>query len=385
MTQKIGLLFILFSFHSFSAEIDQTMWYEHGIEPGQTIAKYSGVFVGSMKISPTAVSANGIEYYTYTKCIYINGIPKQLLKVADSTGKSYVVNRYENVCDFHDNAAIRVGTDGYIRLYKSARGGWRPSHTFVSKRKYDISEWQLAEVGDRAYPQAWSMGLIYTRYNGAIRELYVKANNCEKKLVSGGHYAVSHYDGNFIHIAYNYHVDNDLQRRKNIYYMRSADGCHWQNAKGEALNLPVIADSPRTLIKDTDTAYAYLKDIDVINGKVHIAYVNTLGNDPSGLYPRRLKVLTLDGKQTDIAEVCHNYNSGSFVDGNIVFPMCGNELGRAGGPIYTYSLDGIKIGEPIIGRGAPNFVRKIIGSTGFIYGDTASSVIDYNDAVLIRN
>lgn len=350
--------------------IDETLHYQHMTADG-TQVKYGGVLPAPMKTLPVAMKGqNGVTYYAYTK----TNDTHQLFMVADSNGNKTAVSRMpipsDGKPDFHDAPALRVASDGYIHFVKSARGSWRKGQYWVSTKPYDISEFRFVRYTDWAYPQLWSMGIIYARYDGHYRTLNtIGAAGCDKLLVDGGHYAVSYYDGEYIHVVYNHHIGGDVDQRVNLYYIRSRDGCDWENKKGELLNLPLVSDSQDTLIAETN--YAYLKDIDVIDDKVYIAYVDSTSSLPDA-GERYMRVTTLGGDLKTISPVCHNYNSGSFVGGNLIYPVCGYEKGYAGGQINIFSLQGEML-DVIQGTGSSNFIRKIINGNGYVYGDTQSS------------
>lgn len=350
--------------------LDTTLHYQH-MNADETQVKYGGVLPAPMKTLPVAMKGNnGVTYYAYTK----TNDTQQLFMVADSNGNKTVVSRMtipsDGKPDFHDAPALRVANDGYIHFVKSARGSWRKGQYWVSTRPYDISEFRFVKYTDWAYPQLWSMGILYTRYDGHYRTLNaIGAAGCDQLLVEGGHYAVSYYDGNYIHVVYNYHVGGDVDQRTNLYYIRSRNGCEWENVKGDLLALPLVEDSEETLLLKTN--YSYLKDITVINGKVYIAYIDSTSAEPDE-GKRFMVVSDLDANSNIISPVCHNYNSGSFVGGNLVYPVCGYEKHHAGGQINTFSLSG-KMLEVLQDSGSSNFIRKIINGEGFVYGDTESS------------
>lgn len=214
------------------------LWYSH--DSGLSHPKYSGALAtATAKTIPTAMrGADGKNYYTWSECRKGDDKDEFIIYVGMTDGTKSVVHRASGpkswvLCDQHDNAAIRVASDGYVWVHKSARGSWRKSIMYKSNQPWDITKgFKVVESDYRAYPQSWSLGLIYTKYNGALREPWVMSEKCDMKLVEGGHYNVSVYDGNKLHLFYNYHKDGDLDRRENVYYMYTTNGCDWYNRSG---------------------------------------------------------------------------------------------------------------------------------------------------------
>tara|TARA_R110000823_G_scaffold310475_1_gene435408 strand:+ start:942 stop:2183 length:1242 start_codon:yes stop_codon:yes gene_type:complete len=386
---------------------DRGMWYKHGEIGGTGLPSYSGnLATATNKTMPIAVKANDNNiYYTYSTC------EEGKYKIWVTRGKDERIIFRSDYCDQHDNAAIRVATDGYIWIYKAARGFWRKSYTFKSKSPYSITNgFDVVDSDYRAYPQAWSMGLIYTRYNEEKREPWVKSENCDKKLVSGGHYNVSYYDGEFIHMFYNYHKESekskqakilaksqikqmseveyikyvamtaDLNHRINLYYMRSANGCDWQNINGEALSLPLDTDSDKTRVYKGDE-FIYLKDIKVVNGVPRaLVAKSTTWNPTTGT--RELYEIDSYGNETYITNQNHNYDGAAYFGNNSQFIVAvkSRDFGYTGGAMFFYHK-GEEIGG-ISNGNADNYPRKIIGFRGFLFSGSSSSIEDNGDSAV---
>ena len=275
------------------------LWYSHGNDGEHP--KYTGMATATAKTIPTAMRGNnGLNYYTWSECVRGTETDTFQIYVGMTDGTKALVHNASGpkswkLCDQHDNAAIRVASDGYIWIHKSARGYWRKSYMYKSNEPWDITKgFKIVESDYRAYPQSWSMGLVYTRYNGALREPHILANGCDKKLVTGGHYNVSLWDGKKLHLFYNYHKDGDLDRRINLYYMYSLNGCDWYNRSGERLELPLEPDSELTRILYTDEddqRFVYLKDVRSGTDGAEALVILSGSNDPVDSAPRNLTVV----------------------------------------------------------------------------------------------
>jgi len=338
-------------------------WWEHNGYP-----KYSGALgTYTAKHIPIAVNDGDVDYYIFSD----NNSGNLEIFVADTNGNKTLVHTINDVTDPHDNAVINV-IDDYIYIVCAARGNKRIGSCYKSVNKNDISSFELIDTGWWAYPQLWENTMLFTRYSsGNIRELYSKVNWAEIKLVSGGHYATSFYDGEWVHLAYNWHEDDNLDKRTNVYYMKSRDGYTWFNKDDEKLTLPLLPDDNKTLIHDTG-GYVYMKDIEVIDGEVKILAVVS-----SSFYPdegsRYLNCFGLNSS-VQICEVGHNYNTGGFVDGYIVTPTIG-EFGYCGGDIEVFDIDGthqLKCGFSY----KYNYIRKVYKGSGSYVSEAPTSITD---------
>lgn len=383
------LLLALVSFGSLASQTtlsDSGLWYSH--DSGLDHPKYSGgLATATSKTMPTAMrGANGKNYYTWSECRRSDSEDEFRVYVGMTDGTKAVVHRTSGpkswgLCDQHDNAAIRVASDGYIWVHKAARGDWRKSHMYKSIEPWDITRgFRIIETGYKAYPQSWSMGLIYTRYNKHLREPWVLANRCEKKLVEGGHYNVSLWDGEYIHLFYNYHRQEDLDQRVNVYYMRSRNGCDWENKDGKKLTLPLEPDSELTKVLDTE-GFVYLKDVRV-GEKPELLAVLSESNNPLESADRELVVINTDAKITSVTQVGHNYDSGCFMSDKYIVTPISNQFGYNGGDLHVFDLSGRPL-NTINTKGAANYCKKIFGASGMIYSDSTSSEVENGVDVVV--
>ena len=364
------------------------LWYSH--DGGLDHPKYSGALAtATAKTAPTAMRGNnGKNYYTWSDCKDYGNEDEFRIYVGMTDGTKALVHRSRGLdawgyCDQHDNAAIRVASDGYIWIHKSARGSWRKSIMYKSNAPWDISQgFRVVETGYKAYPQSWSLALIYTRYNNSLREPHVMAANCDKKLVEGGHYNVSVYDGKKLHLYYNHHVDGDLSRRRNVYYIYSINGCDWYNKDGEFIPLPLESDSDLTKVYSSGSNDIYLKDVRSNGNGADLLFVESDEVNPTMPGGRELYMIDQSGNKTYITQVGHNYDSGCFMSDKYIVSPISNQFGYAGGDLHIYKLDGTPL-NTIYTKGAANYCKKIFGATGMIYSDSASSEVESSVDVIV--
>ena len=317
---------------------------------------------------PVAVRGNNVDYYTFSD----NSSGDLKIYIANSLGDKTLIRTIDRVIDPHDNAVVNYW-DGYIWVVAAARGNKRIGYSYRSKYKDDISEFIQVGSGYWAYPHLWQKALLYTVYDiDNTRELYARNTSCDQKLVSGGHYNISYDDGETIHMVYNWHEDKNLDKRRHIFYMTSKDGCVWTDKNDNILTLPLSEFDQQTLLYESPY-YAYLKDIQVIDGELNILTVFS-----DSFYPdegsRQLYNLTLNTK-TLITNIGHNYNTGGYVNGYIVTPVNG-QFGYAGGDIEVFNLNGtrqLKAGFSY----QYNYCRKVFNGRGCYVSEAVSSSINY--------
>jgi len=338
-------------------------WYEikqyYGVN--NDIPKYSGGFgTYTAKHTPIAIHHNGITYYTYSDN-------------SDGVLRIYVSNETETVeihqavlGDPHSNATISIDKDGFIWVHVSARGAKEIGAIYKSVSRGTL-EFELIEETWQAYPQPWRTDFgqvtLYSLYERpvkkALRQLYVRTDQCEKQLVKEGHYQVSIFKHGKLHTFYNYHPDGNVDNRVNIYYMYSINGCDWFNQSDEPLTLPLEGDDPRTLIYSS-SRNIYLKDIDV-DGKPLLLYVESDSHDPTeGV--RELYLLKVGEQPEFVTEINHNYSTGFYQDGHIITPVKG-DFGYAGGDLELFMKSGTWLSISTV-DGHFNYARKIHGLRG---------------------
>ena len=280
-------------------------------------------------------------------------------------------------------------------VYVSSKANVEIGAIYRSVLPNDISGFDLVSDSWMAYPQPWEtkqgqtiLHTIYESESGKrllnktyvkgedrrTRILYVKTKQCNKKLMSGGHYQVSTYDGSRLHTAYNYHPDNNVDARTNLYYMYSDNGCDWFNKDGIALTLPLEADSELTKIVDNGKLI-FLKDIGMSAGVPKILYLESTTPNPTegGFNDRKFFLKSPSGLAVSVGNSGHNYNTGYFfhknnVD-NVIIPTFAPDWERnsyAGGMLSHRTVDSVgnvKTLFPIY-KGYFNYARKVHNGNG---------------------
>lgn len=337
--------------------------------------KYSGALgfgYPSQSGKQAVRSPSGQLYYTFSKCVYSAGIQQYLVvSVADGKGNKTVVRRVQGYCDPHENASVYVDSDGYITVAQSSRGDWRKGYIFKSINPNDISAFSQVASGYYAYPKPVSFGLVYTKYEGYFRTTRVRLNNgTDYQLVNAPGYSLAYQDASgTVHVVYDYHVDGDLDRRVNVYYMKSDDGVNWFNRYGEPVSLPVAANSDATRIGDDDrSCFSYIKDLSVIDGEVKILVTHSDSNLPEKGH-RDLFIHSLDGSAVKVTPVGHNYDGASFYNGGVVATIS-DEFPYAGGGLHYFNTDG-SLQWVYRGLGAAN--HPTVAGNSILFGDATSS------------
>ena len=356
------------------------------------VPKYSGAFgTYTAKHTPIAIKHNGKTYYTYSD----NSDGVLRIFVSDETDHIEVhYSTYLN--DPHSNATISVDAEGHIMVYVSARGAKELGAVYRSVEPESISEFQHVTDTWMAYPQPWEtpqgqivLHTLYERYeNRNQRQLYVTSDQCTKKLVEGGHYQMSTYDGSRLHTVYNFHPGGNVDQRTGLYYMYSDDGCTWFNKAGQVLELPVEPDSDLTRILKTDK-FIYLKDIGMKGLDPRILYTESDSFDPT-VGTRELFLTSIDGPPILVNKTGHNYNVGYYhYDSDfeyVVYVDFAPEEDRkfyAGGNLQQKILksDGSWEVTPMMYVGYFNYARKVFGGDGEGF---VSQEIDHNSGRMIK-
>jgi hypothetical protein len=203
--------------------------------------------------------------------------------------------------DAHDNPAISVDARGHIWIFSAAHGTHRPACISVSKRPYDIDEFEIVWQGNYSYPQVHYMrdqGFVFlqTRYGKdrhapqSTRKLYCTTSRdgrrwSEPKLyaaIDKGHYQVSWSDGKKVGAAMNYHPSpGGVNYRTNLYYVETSDfGKTFRNVQGEELKLPLADVDNPALVHDfrSEGLNVYVMDLNFdADGNPVILYLTSKG------------------------------------------------------------------------------------------------------------
>jgi len=331
------------------------------------VPKYTAYGTYTNKHIPLAYWADNTLYHVFTE---ISGDGNFYVYAAKDNTEIVKVHTIENWNDPHTNAIIYVDKEGFVFVHVASRG---LSHKFQSgkilksKTKYEL-DFECVDGCNtdnfEAYPQVWITDfgkyIGYTYYTKDedihptinIRELWYRVNDKRQKLVKGGHYSVSYYDGEFLYIAYNLLIDGKPDNRVNLYLIKTKNGIDWLNIGGKRLNLPLEQHDDDALIYES-TGFVYMKDI---TDGVRISFIESTDFDPTK-GERRAKEWS-DGVVSDISEVNHNYNSVSYIGDYIITTQDGL-FGLGGGDMVLYS-DGVEAYRDNSCNW--NYVRKAVNS-----------------------
>ncbi len=163
--------------------------------------------------------------------------------------------------DAHDNAVINMDAEGYIYLFGSSHGRWRPSVVARSRQPYDISAFEEIRRDNFSYPQPWfvpgkgfmflnTLYLDWKRVGFAQTSADGRTWSEPQQLhfINEGNYHRSWQapDGR-VGLAFDQHPKGKgLNWRTDLFYMETRDfGKTWVTAAGEPLTLPITTrDNP---------------------------------------------------------------------------------------------------------------------------------------------
>lgn len=262
--------------------------------------------------------------------------------------------------DTHTNPVVNVLPSGHIKVRMASRGlsfKFQNGAVYVSTEPYDISNFVCTQgcteddIVFESYPQPhntiWGEHLQYTHYerigNKNVRGMWsMNGDGGRTRLVEGAHYQISHYSEltKTLYTAYNYHVNQHPDSRRNLFIMKTTDGDNWTTVDGFPLQLPTVENSEATVVVDSGENFIYVKDITTdCDGKLRVLFTDSESADPTK-GKRWLKEWTEDGIVT-LTEVGHNYNSGSYFqeDGDVyVAAGTTGQLYYSGGDLVLYKL-----------------------------------------------
>ena len=293
-----------------------------------------------------------VSYYDHTKGV----VPKPVTLYFDPA-----------VDDPHDNASLRLDAAGHVWVFKSGRAKKRPGLIFRSTRPYDITAFERLPDQEFTYPQVWNGAaggwfLLFTKYfpgseNGPERKLFWKTSAdgrtwSEDHLLAGfgGHYQTSGRHGAKLATFFNYHPENKVDQRTNLYYAQTLDeGKTWTTAAGVPLTLPLTAaDNPaRVLDLQAEGKLMYSCDLafDALGNPILLFITSRSGAPGPQGAPHEWTVLHWTGKNWVshvVTQSDHNYDMGSlYVTGaewRIIGPTgIGPQKWGAGGEIESWT------------------------------------------------
>jgi BNR repeat-containing family member len=271
------------------------------------------------------------------------------------------------VDDPHDNASLRLDAEGHVWVFKSGRNTRRPGLIYRSTRPYDLTAFERLPEQEFTYPQVWDGAaggwfLMFTKYfpgskNGPERKLFWKTSNdgrtwSEDQLLAGfgGHYQTSGRQGAKVATFFNYHPENHVDRRTNVYYAQTLDeGKTWTTAAGLPLSVPLTnAYNPALvldLLTEGKTMYSCDLAFDARGHPILLFIVSRSGEPGPQGDPREWTILHWTGTtwaRHVLAHSDHNYDMGSLtVNGaewRIIGPTgTGPQKWGTGGEIETWT------------------------------------------------
>lgn len=274
--------------------------------------------------------------------------------------KPVVVHDKEGVNDPHDNGAIALAEDGHIWVFVSGRGRSRPGFKYRSLAPHSIDGFERISEEEMTYPQPCVIpgkGFVhmFTRYTDG-RELYWNTSadgrtwTEPRKLAGmGGHYQVTEAKGDWVYTAFNMHPGGNVDKRTNIYFVKSNDmGATWTAVDGTPLETPLTDPKCAALVRDfqSEGLNVYIKDTQFdADGHPVILAVTTPHHMPGPQGdPRTWIVVHWDGgawRFHDVTTSTHNYDTGQlWIEGDLWRILAPTERGPqrwgAGGEVALW-------------------------------------------------
>lgn len=258
--------------------------------------------------------------------------------------------------DAHDNPVISMDREGFIWIFSTSHGVWRPSYIHKSVKPYDISEFRQVtatkfENGEMVPLDNFSYVQMYYQPDNGFFGLFthyeqkdLKYGKKQSRIISymhsedgrewsewkdiasieEGHYQTSFYKDGKVATTFNYHPnkkgESGLNYRTNLYYLETADfGKSWQTIRGEKLALPLTNIENKALVKDYASLglNVYINDVSFDKeGNPAILYVTSGGYEagPSN-DPRTWNLAYWTGTEWVFSEITssdNNYDMGSI-------------------------------------------------------------------------
>ena len=214
-----------------------------------------------------------------------------------------VVHEKKGVNDPHDNPSLSIDGDGHLWVFVAGRANARPGFIYRSVKPYDIDAFELVDKWDRmAYPQPWYVEgrgffFLFTKYTKGREEYWRTSPDGQTwsethKLVGfGGHYQTSAQRDGRIVTAFNYHPGGSVDKRTNLYLLRTDDmGQTWTNAAGDSVAVPLADKANPALVHDYETEgkLVYIQDVNLdADGNPVVLYVVSKDYRPGPQDPPR--------------------------------------------------------------------------------------------------
>jgi len=330
------------------------IWYQCGAQGGQYRYKYSGgLGTYCAKHRPFAVYAAEVNktFFCYGGTDAENRTLLHMVSYYDHTTGTVprpTILLDKHTTDAHDNPVISIDAAGHIWIFSSAHGTARPAYISVSKKPYDIDDFERVLTTNFSYPQPYYLPeegllLLHTRYVAGHRLLHWMSSRdgrtwSEPTLVAAiewGHYQVSGRRGKRIGTAFNYHrprPEDGSHWRTNLYYIETDDfGRTWHNAAGESLELPLVEAENPALVHgyENEKLDVYMKDVVFdLDDRPVILYLTSGGNEAGPKNdPRTWRIAHWTGShwaEHDVLVSDNNYDTGSlYVESETLWRLIG--------------------------------------------------------------
>ena len=318
----------------------QGIWFELG-QKSEHGDKYSGG-LGTYTTSHVPIAIHAPKA-NKTFFVYGGTIPgkKHLLIMASwydhATGmvpRPTIVHDKQGVDDPHDDASLCIDGQGHVWVFVSGRGNARPGFIYRGTKPYDIEAFELIAQRDRmAYPQPWFVEgegfcFLFTMYTKG-REAYWMTSpdgrqwgEVRKLIGFGGHYQTSAQRGRTLVTAFNYHPGGNVDKRTNLYLLRSEDfGRTWKNVAGEAVETPLTGKANAALVRnyEAEGRMVYIQDVTFDgDGQPVVLYVLSSGHQPGPQdpartwYTARWKAMEKAWAFNEVTTSTHNYDVGAI-------------------------------------------------------------------------
>jgi len=331
----------------------KSTWYELP-QYFNGIPKYNGILgTYTERHLPSAVSCYVGDFATFSDNTG-NGVNVNVINL--KTGYYGIVHN-NALNDAHQNGAIQcIGNVLYLAV---STVGVRANGAMY--RSLDGILWERIESNSyKAYPQLHNVKgkllHLYTVYNTTenpypTRNIYSSCNN--QRIVNDGmgHYMLSHYDGEYVHVVYNDHPDGFVDLRENIWHVKSVDGCSWSE--------PELWYAGGLL---------FLKDLQSFDGELVALAAISNSMDPTKSEPKLYKITS--GKSEFVMDLNHNYTSGVMApDGGVIFPT----------PDILHYAGGSFLGMTYV-----NYIRRIHGAPNSYFMAVGTNWMAKSDAWVAR-
>ncbi len=274
--------------------------------------------------------------------------------------KPVVVHDKMGVTDARDNASLNIDSKGYLWVYISGRGRTRPGMIFKSALPFSIESFKLVLEGEILFPQPFWLNdsCIFLMHSKLLkgRELFWTSSTdgenwskSSKIAGMGGHFQVSGAYGNSIFTAFNYCPDGDVDKRTNLYLLKTDDfGKTWKSIDNKVIETPVTTVRNDALIRDfeSEKQLVFINDLN-FDDEGNPVIVAIISKDiRQGIVDNTLNLVVINWKdgKWNINKVCdvdHNYDTGpiytSAREWKIIAPTnTGPSENRTGGELVQW-------------------------------------------------